>query len=63
MRAFPVEECLKKLEPHRLGRNEQAGVEICSLPIPEGCDTGLTFDGYAASIKPIGLWQDGKTPR
>ncbi|MBQ2955234.1 MAG: hypothetical protein IJE08_02110 [Clostridia bacterium] len=63
MNAFPAEKCLEKLELKRLGRNEQAGVAICSLPVPEGLNAGLTFKGYRASVKPIGLWQDGKSPR
>ncbi len=63
MRAFPVNECLKKMELHRLGENGQAGVAICSLPVPEDCGMDLTFEGYHASVKPLGCWPGGKGPR
>ncbi|MBE6929716.1 MAG: hypothetical protein E7463_05490 [Ruminococcaceae bacterium] len=54
---------LDKLSLHRLYPTEQAGVAICSLPIPKGCTDELSFDGTATSVRPLGLWDDHKTPR
>ncbi|MBE6929715.1 MAG: hypothetical protein E7463_05485 [Ruminococcaceae bacterium] len=54
---------LDKLTLHRLHENEEAGVALCSLPIPKGCTTALSLGGIATTVNPIGLWDDHITPR
>ena len=63
MYPFPVDECLKKLKLHRLTADGNAGVAICSLPIPEGGPDHLSFAGRPTSVRKLGCWQDGITPR
>lgn len=63
MATFPVDECLKKLKLRRLTADENAGVAICSLPVPEGGPTHLSLAGRPTSVRNLGCWGDGSTPR
>ena len=49
---------LRQLPLERLGKDEDAGVWFCSLPVPRGARTDWRLDGRATWARPLGQWPD-----